>query len=206
MERLVAWAADNATRRRRKVTGDRAELPWEPSEAAWAQVSTGWRECPGASLCPSGGECFAEVARHRAAKADVIVVNTHLYTTSLAVEEAELLPPHDVVVFDEAHELEDIASAALGFDLNQARLIALARSARTLVADSSATAAVEDGALGSGGAASCSYRPGASATARRGRLATPGPGPRAGQSTAGGTAQEQSFVGPGGCRWALSAP
>jgi ATP-dependent DNA helicase DinG len=147
VERLVAWAAENATRRHPKATGDRAELPWEPSEAAWAQVSTGWRECPGASLCPSGAECFAELARHRAAKADVIVVNTHLYTTSLAVEEAELLPAHDVVVFDEAHELEDIASAALGFDLNQARLIALARSARTLVADSSVTAAVEDGAL-----------------------------------------------------------
>ena len=60
VERLVSWAVHNGGRRRRKITGDRAELPWEPSEAAWAQVSTGWRECPGASLCPSGGECFAE--------------------------------------------------------------------------------------------------------------------------------------------------
>ncbi len=129
------------------VSGDRAELSFEPSEAAWAQVSTGWRECPGAAQCPSGGDCFAEAARRRAGEADVVVVNTHLYATSLAIKEAELLPAHDVVVFDEAHELEDIASAALGFDLNQARLVALARLARPLVADASTAAAVEDGAL-----------------------------------------------------------
>jgi ATP-dependent DNA helicase DinG len=76
-----------------------------------------------------------------------VVVNTHLYATSLAIQEAELLPAHDLVVFDEAHELEDIASAALGFDLNQARLVALARLARPLVADAAVAGAVEDGAL-----------------------------------------------------------
>jgi ATP-dependent DNA helicase DinG len=129
------------------VSGDRAELSFEPSEAAWAQVSTGWRECPGAAQCPSGGGCFAEAARRRAAEADVVVVNTHLYATSLAIKEAELLPAHDVVVFDEAHELEDIASAALGFDLNQARLVALARLARPLGVDASAVAALEDAAV-----------------------------------------------------------
>ncbi|MGO9659261.1 MAG: ATP-dependent DNA helicase [Acidimicrobiales bacterium] len=134
------------------VSGDRAELSFEPSEAAWAQVSTGWRECPGAAQCPSGGGCFAEAARRRAAEADVVVVNTHLYATSLAIKEAELLPAHDLVVFDEAHELEDIASAALGFDLNQARLVALARLARPLVVDASAVAALEDAAVVLGGA------------------------------------------------------
>ena len=82
----------------------------------------------------------------------MVVVNTHLYATSLAIQEAELLPAHDLVVFDEAHELEDIASAALGFDLNQARLVALARLARPLVADASVVAALEDGAVVLGGA------------------------------------------------------
>jgi ATP-dependent DNA helicase DinG len=134
------------------VSGDRAELSFEPSEAAWAQVSTGWRECPGAAQCPSGDQCFAEAARRRAAEADVVVVNTHLYATSLAIQEADLLPDHDLVVFDEAHELEDIASAALGFDLNQARLVALARLARPLVAQSSVVVALEDGAVVLGGA------------------------------------------------------
>jgi ATP-dependent DNA helicase DinG len=126
-------------------SGDRAELGFEPSDAAWAQVSTGWRECPGASQCPSGADCFAEAARRRAGVADVVVVNTHLYTTALAIPEADLLPAHDLVIFDEAHELEDIASAALGFDLNGARLVALARLARPLVARPVAVAAVEDG-------------------------------------------------------------
>lgn len=154
VRRLVAWAAGGApgTRAGQPVTGDRAELVWEPSEAAWAQVSTGWRECPGAAQCPSGGECFAEAARRRAAEADVVVVNTHLYATSLAIKEAELLPPHDMVVFDEAHELEDIASAAFGFDLSQPRLVALARLARPVVTDSSVVAAVEDSAALLGGA------------------------------------------------------
>ena len=76
-----------------------------------------------------------------------MVVNTHLYTTSLAMSEAELLPVHDLVVFDEAHELEDIASAAFGFELSQGRLVALARISRPLVADSSVVAGLEDGAL-----------------------------------------------------------
>ncbi len=134
------------------VSGDRAELSFEPSEAAWAQVSTGWRECPGAAQCPSGDQCFAEAARRRAAEADVVVVNTHLYATSLAIQEADLLPEHDLVVFDEAHELEDIASAALGFDLNQARLVALARLARSLVTEAAVVVALEDGAVVLGGA------------------------------------------------------
>ncbi len=134
------------------VSGDRAELAFEPSEAAWAQVSTGWRECPGAAQCPSGDRCFADAARRRASEADVVVVNTHLYATSLAIQEAELLPAHDLVVFDEAHELEDIASGALGFDLNQARLVALARLARPLVAHGPVVVALEEGALVLGGA------------------------------------------------------
>ena len=107
----------------------------------------GVERMPRRVVVPFGRRLFRRGARHRAAKADVVVVNTHLYTTSLAINEAELLPPHDLVVFDEAHELEDIASAALGFDLNQARLIGLARLARPLVADSSVVSAVEDGAL-----------------------------------------------------------
>lgn len=128
------------------MSGDRAELSFEPSDAAWAQVSTGWRECPGASECPSGASCFAELARERAAEADVVVVNTHLYATALALEEAEILPEHDVVVFDEAHELEDIASAAFGFELGELRLVALARLARSVGAGTKAVAGVEQAA------------------------------------------------------------
>jgi ATP-dependent DNA helicase DinG len=170
VERLVAWAGGKGRggngpggpgrggrgkegdRDGKAVSGDRAELAWEPSEAAWAQVSTGWRECPGASECPSGGDCFAEVARRRASEADVVVVNTHLYATFLAVKEAELLPAHDLVVFDEAHELEDIASGALGFEIGPGRLVAVARLARAVVTDAGAAVGMDEAAASLGGA------------------------------------------------------
>lgn len=136
LRRLAAWAEDAGS-------GDRADLPWEPSPAAWAQVSVGARDCPGAAKCPSGRDCFAEAARSRAAAADVVVVNTHLYAAHLA-SHGELLPPHDVVVFDEAHELEDIASASFGVELSPGRFTALARSARPLVADPALVESADD--------------------------------------------------------------
>ncbi|MCL6092187.1 MAG: ATP-dependent DNA helicase, partial [Actinobacteria bacterium] len=128
-------------------SGDRAGLSFEPSELAWSQVSIGWRECPGAAECPSGGQCFVELARKKAAEADVVVVNTHLYATSLAVEEAGLLPAHDLVVFDEAHELEDIVSAAFGFEISGARVGGLARAARPLGLAPGAISGLEEAAL-----------------------------------------------------------
>ncbi|HET9691692.1 MAG TPA: ATP-dependent DNA helicase [Acidimicrobiales bacterium] len=141
VKRLLAWGD-------RAETGDRAELAWEPSPTAWAQVSVGVRDCPGKAKCPSGDECFAEAARERASQADVVVVNTHLYATHLAAGGA-VLPAHDAVIVDEAHELEDIASASLGFELTAGRLAALARSARPLVipADAGAVDAVDTSAV-----------------------------------------------------------
>ena len=136
VRRLVDWAAG-------AESGDRAELAWEPSPVAWAQVSVGSRECPGAARCPSGDRCFAEAARDRAARADVVIVNTHLYTTALSTG-GELLPPHDLVVFDEAHELEDIASAAFGFAVGAGRFLMLARAVRALLDDSAPAVAVEE--------------------------------------------------------------
>ncbi len=138
IRRLVEWGE-------RATTGDRADLPWEPSVQAWAQVSVGVRDCPGASKCPSGEVCFAEAARDRASRADVVVVNTHLYATHLAAG-GGVLPSHDIVVFDEAHELEDIASASLGFEVTGTRLQALSRAARPLIAEGNTAAAVEEAA------------------------------------------------------------
>jgi ATP-dependent DNA helicase DinG len=138
--RLVRWAEGGTS------TGDRAELTWEPSDAAWSQVSLAARDCPGANRCPSGPVCFAEAARERAGVADVIVVNTHLYATALAAG-ADILPAHDIVVFDEAHELEDIASAAFGFDLGPGRLVALDRVTRAILDDPAPSTAVGEAAV-----------------------------------------------------------
>ena len=137
VRRLVTWAQGDTT------TGDRSELPFEPKDAAWAQVSVAARDCPGASRCPAGSRCFAEKARERAGLADVVVVNTHLYATALAIG-ADLLPPHDVVVFDEAHELEDIASSAFGFEIGGGRFAALGRGSRALLDEPAAAVAVEE--------------------------------------------------------------
>src|SRR5487761_1915897 len=59
-------------------TGARAELPMEPEERVWSGFSVAADECPGAFRCPSGGSCFAEAARARAASADLVVTNLHL--------------------------------------------------------------------------------------------------------------------------------
>lgn len=125
VRRLVAWSQTTDS-------GDRADLSFEPSDRAWGMLSVGPRECPGAFNCPSGGRCFAESARDRAAAADIVVVNTHLYGAHLASGGA-VLPEHNVVVFDEAHELEEVMTASLGVDIAPGRFRALATAARPLV-------------------------------------------------------------------------
>jgi ATP-dependent DNA helicase DinG len=116
----------------RSPTGDRAELDFEPDPRAWAAVSVGPRECPGAYRCPSGSNCFTEQARARAAAADIVVVNTHLYATHVASGGA-VLPDHDAVILDEAHEIEDVMTSGLGVELTAGRVRAVAQAARGLV-------------------------------------------------------------------------
>ncbi|HEX3461217.1 MAG TPA: ATP-dependent DNA helicase [Acidimicrobiales bacterium] len=122
VRRLLRWAEDSPT-------GDRAELDFEPHFRAWAMVSTTARECPGAFRCPSGQDCFAEDARNRAAAADVVVVNTHLYGAHLASGGA-VLPAHDIAIFDEAHEVEEVMTDSLGVEIGPGRFRALATGAR----------------------------------------------------------------------------
>jgi ATP-dependent DNA helicase DinG len=131
LARLSEWARTTAT-------GDRADLDREPSEAAWAAVSTTARECPGAHRCPRGDDCFAEAARARAAEADVVVVNQHLYGLDLASDGA-ILPDHDVAIIDEAHQVDDIISATAGVELAAGRFAHLARNLRGILADAGDT-------------------------------------------------------------------
>ncbi len=136
VRRLARWADET-------VSGDRAELAFEPHPRAWAVVSTTARECPGGYRCPSGHECFAESARARAAESDVVVVNTHLYGAHLASGGA-VLPAHEVVVFDEAHEVEDVMTTSLGVEIGPGRFRALAAAARPVL-DGAAAAGTVDG-------------------------------------------------------------
>ena len=133
--RLVEWATTTPD-------GDRSGLDFEPSGRAWGAVSVSAEECPGASRCPMGDVCFAEQAKAEAASVDVLVVNTHLYGTHLAAGRG-VLPPHEVVVFDEAHQLEEILSATAGFEIGAGRFTAVARVARAILAEPAVTDEVE---------------------------------------------------------------
>jgi ATP-dependent DNA helicase DinG len=124
---ILEWANETAT-------GDRAELDIEPSARTWGAVSVGLRECPGATRCPNGGSCFAEIARRNAASADVVVVNLHLLAIDLALD-GGILPEHDVVVIDEAHQTEDIVAEAAGTEVTGGRFAALARITRGVLDD-----------------------------------------------------------------------
>jgi len=132
LRRVLDWAASSPT-------GDRAELDFEPAPRVWAQLSTTATDCPGALRCPAGDACFAEAARRRAEQAAVVVVNTHLYGAHLA-SGGHVLPDHDVVVFDEAHELEDIAASSLGMEVTAGRFRALAAVARGVLGERRAAA------------------------------------------------------------------
>lgn len=127
LDRLVEFSDTSST-------GDRAELDFEPSDASWSAVSVTSKECPGRNRCPSGDNCFAEMARDRASVADVVVVNTHLFATDMRAEQA-VLPEHEVVVIDEAHQLDDIATSSFGSRINGARMRWFARAADRILVD-----------------------------------------------------------------------
>jgi len=127
IKKIAEWAG-------RSKTGDAAELSWSPSDGAWRSVSVGSDECPGADRCPLGDACFAELARRRAQAADVVVVNTHLYGLDVA-SGGSILPDHDLVVFDEAHGLEDIMSDTVGAQVAPGRFAAMSSIIRRIIDD-----------------------------------------------------------------------
>ncbi|MEY2461384.1 MAG: ATP-dependent helicase DinG [Acidimicrobiaceae bacterium] len=132
---LIEWGTETES-------GDRAELVFEPSTNAWAALSVSARECPGMARCPIGSACFAERARATAAEADVVVVNSYLYGMHLAHGKA-VLPEHDIVVFDEAHQLEEVISSTAGIELSGGSFTALARSVKAIIADERLVADLE---------------------------------------------------------------
>ncbi len=127
VDRLATWAGET-------VTGDLTELDWSPSDRTVTAVTVGSDECPGASRCPRGTSCFAEAARGRAQTADVIVVNAHLYGLDVAADGA-ILCDHEVVIFDEAHVIEDVMSDTVGVELTPGRLNRVATVVRRIVVD-----------------------------------------------------------------------
>ncbi len=97
---LREWVEEEATG---GGTGERDHAP-RHTERVWRQVSVSHRECLGAAKCPFGTECFAEQAKERATRAQVLVTNHSLLAID-AVEGIPMIPEYDAVVIDEAHEL-----------------------------------------------------------------------------------------------------
>lgn len=120
--RLREWAQETDT-------GDRDELVPGVTDKAWRQVSVSSMECLGAQKCPMATECFSELARARGAQADIVVTN-HAMLAISAFEGIAVLPEYDVVVVDEAHELQDRVTGAVTGQLSVQMVQAAAASTR----------------------------------------------------------------------------
>ena len=112
IQQISEWASTTQT-------GDKADLDFAPQNASWRAVSVSSEEAL-RSDCPHVASCFPLQARQTAATADVIVANHALYAIDLQIGGA-LLGGHELVIFDEAHQIEDSFSEAFGFELTAAR-------------------------------------------------------------------------------------
>jgi ATP-dependent DNA helicase DinG len=130
VERLREWAAST-------TTGDRDELVPGVGEQAWRQVAVTARECIGAQRCPFGTRCFAELARDEAGRADIVVTN-HALLAIDALEDFDVLPEHDVVIIDEAHDLVDRVTSVGSAELSAAAVEAAARRCGRMIEDAAA--------------------------------------------------------------------
>ncbi len=124
VKRLHEWAEQTST-------GDRDELVPGVPEAAWRQVSVSAQECIGAQRCPFGSRCFADRARDAAARADIVVTN-HALLAIDATSDIDVLPDHNVVIIDEAHDLVDRVTSATTGELSGPGVDAAGRRAGRL--------------------------------------------------------------------------
>lgn len=114
LQRIKNWAADTDD-------GSRSDLDFKPSPAVWEAVASEHGNCLGRK-CPRHKDCHYFKARRRVWSANILVVNHALYLTDLAIRSASpgagFLPEHEIVVFDEAHTLEEVAGEHLGLRVN----------------------------------------------------------------------------------------
>ncbi len=114
-------------------SGDKAELAAVPEDSgAWAQATSTRENCLGQD-CPNAKECFVSAARREAMTADVVVVNHHLFFADLMLRDdgmGELLPACNTVIFDEAHQLPEVAGLFFGESVGSGQVVDLARDTR----------------------------------------------------------------------------
>ena len=117
-------------------TGDRNELTFLPDDAElWNRIDARSDLCTG-QKCAEFQRCFITAMHQRAQEADLIIVNHHLFFADLAIRQDDfgsILPEYSAVVFDEAHEIEDVASDYFGRQLSSYRFEELARDAENML-------------------------------------------------------------------------
>jgi len=120
---LENWAAMTSL-------GEIAEVSeLDEQDPIWRQVTSTSDNCLGGE-CPDFKACYVNKARQRAIKAQIVVVNHHLFFSDVTLKEegfGELLPDYDVVIFDEAHQLPDVATRFFGFAISTFQLNELCR-------------------------------------------------------------------------------
>ena len=145
---IAAWEKNTAT-------GDRAELAELPEASAlWHKLDARADACTG-QKCSQWERCFITEMRRRATESDIIIVNHHLFFADLAIKlqaegapDAGILPEAAAVIFDEAHELEDVAGNYFGISVSNLRIEELARDVERAMQQNHAMSASISGALG----------------------------------------------------------
>lgn len=128
-EEIARWEAETET-------GDRAELKSLPEDSrVWPKIDARSDRCSG-QRCPHFDSCFITAMHRRAYESDVIIVNHHLFFADLAVKDVEfgaIIPDYSVVVFDEAHEIEDTAAQYFGNSVSTLQVLDLTRDIRNTI-------------------------------------------------------------------------
>src|SRR5579872_3422139 len=146
---IAAWEKNTST-------GDRAELAELPEASLlWHKLDARADACTG-QKCSEWERCFITEMRRRAMESDIIIVNHHLFFADLAIKlqaegapDAGILPEAAAVIFDEAHELEDVAGNYFGISVSNLRVDELARDVEQSMQHNKMMSASVSGALGS---------------------------------------------------------
>ena len=146
---IAAWEKTTST-------GDRAELAELPETSLlWHKLDARADTCTG-QKCSQWERCFITEMRRRAMESDIIIVNHHLFFADLAIKlqadgapDAGILPDAGAVIFDEAHELEDVAGNYFGISVSNLRVEELARDVEHSMQQNRMLSASVSGALGS---------------------------------------------------------
>ena len=131
LKKIRSWA-------RQTETGDRAELATLPENLTlWQHIDARRETCEGRK-CRNFETCFITRVRQRALESDIVIVNHHLFFADLALRQGDfgkVLPDYSNVVFDEAHEIEDVATQYFGVRISNHRMAEFMHDARSALAE-----------------------------------------------------------------------